>query len=76
MSMLGHSGHEHAGVGGFLTPRAGLVLIGFLIIGGALLFTEHRGRAGSADLDSAARLPADAPLHARQSRRTWIGLRD
>ena len=27
---------------GFLSSRAGLVLIGFLIIGGALLFTEHR----------------------------------
>jgi hypothetical protein len=27
---------------GFLFSRAGLVLIGFLIIGGALLFTEHR----------------------------------
>jgi len=26
----------------FITSRAGLVLIGFLIIGGALLFTEHR----------------------------------
>jgi Protein of unknown function (DUF2933) len=43
MSMHGHSGHEHAGVGSFLTPQAGLVLIGFLIIGGALPFTEHRG---------------------------------
>jgi hypothetical protein len=27
---------------GFLFSRAGLVLIGFVIIGGALLFTEHR----------------------------------
>ena len=27
---------------GFMFSRAGLVLIGFLIIGGALLFTEHR----------------------------------
>ena len=26
----------------FLASRAGLVLVGFLIIGGALLFTEHR----------------------------------
>jgi hypothetical protein len=26
----------------FLTSRAGLVMLGFLIIGGALLFTEHR----------------------------------
>jgi hypothetical protein len=43
MSMHGHSRYEHEGVGSLLTPRAGLVLIGFLIIGGALLFTEHRG---------------------------------
>jgi hypothetical protein len=27
---------------GFLATRTGLVLVGFLIIGGALLFTEHR----------------------------------
>jgi hypothetical protein len=28
--------------GSFLTSRTGLVLIGFIIIVGALLFTEHR----------------------------------
>jgi len=28
--------------GSFLTSRVGLVLLGFLVIGGALLFTEHR----------------------------------
>lgn len=28
--------------GGFLTSRAGLVFIGFALIAGALLFTEHR----------------------------------
>ena len=28
--------------GSFLMSRAGLVLLGFLIIAGALLFTEHR----------------------------------
>jgi hypothetical protein len=28
--------------GSLLTSRAGLVLLGFLVIGGALLFTEHR----------------------------------
>ena len=27
---------------GFLASPAGIVLLGFLIIGGALLFTEHR----------------------------------
>ncbi len=36
--------HEHRDQpqGGFLTSRAGLVLLGFLIIAGVLLFTEHR----------------------------------
>ena len=38
MSMQDHSGHQE----GFLKSRAGWVLIGFLIIAGALLFTEHR----------------------------------
>ena len=28
--------------GGFLTSRAGLAFIGFALIAGALLFTEHR----------------------------------
>jgi len=28
--------------GSFLMSRAGLVLLGFLVIAGALLFTEHR----------------------------------
>jgi len=36
---MGHSSHER---GGFLTSRAGLVMLGFLAIGGVLLFTEHR----------------------------------
>jgi len=36
--------HEHSDhrPKSFLLSRAGLVLIGFLIIAGALLFTEHR----------------------------------
>ena len=39
--------HEHADdkdqpQNGFLTSRAGLVLLGFLAIVGVLLFTEHR----------------------------------
>lgn len=38
-----HSSHQDiSGGGSFLTSRGGLVLIGFLIIAGALLFTEHR----------------------------------
>ena len=34
--------HEHKGAGPSVKSRAPLVLIGFLIIAGALLFTEHR----------------------------------
>ncbi|TIS89713.1 MAG: DUF2933 domain-containing protein [Mesorhizobium sp.] len=41
MSMQNHSNQEHP-QGSFLTSRAGLVLLGFLVIGGFLLFTEHR----------------------------------
>ena len=41
MSMHDHS-HDETPQGRFLTSRAGLVLIGFLIIAGGLLFTEHR----------------------------------
>ena len=33
---------SHSEGRGFLTSRAGLVLIAFLAIGGVLLFTEHR----------------------------------
>ena len=43
MSAQDHSHHqEHQEEGSFLTSRAGLVLIGFLVIAGTLLFTEHR----------------------------------
>ena len=42
MSLHDHSEHEEHPQRRFLSSRAGLVLIGFLIIGGALLFTEHR----------------------------------
>ncbi len=43
MSAQDHTGHqEHARESFSLKSRAGLVLIGFLIIAGALLFTEHR----------------------------------
>lgn len=42
MSLHEHSGHQDQPRGSFLTSRAGLVLLGFLVIAGALLFTEHR----------------------------------
>lgn len=41
MSLHDHTAHQD-GEHSFLSSRAGLVLIGFLIIGGVLLFTEHR----------------------------------
>jgi hypothetical protein len=40
--MHDHASGEGQPRGSFLTSRVGLVLIGFLIIAGALLFTEHR----------------------------------
>jgi hypothetical protein len=42
MSLRDHSAHQDHAQGSFLSSRAGLVLIAFLIIGGVLLFTEHR----------------------------------
>ena len=43
MSMQDHLGRQgHARAGMSMKPKAGLVLVGFLIIAGALLFTEHR----------------------------------
>jgi hypothetical protein len=43
MSMQDHSRSENeTEQSGFLTSRAGLVFIGFALIAGALLFTEHR----------------------------------
>jgi hypothetical protein len=43
MSVQDHFGnHEREGAGPSAKSRAPLVLIGFLIIAGALLFTEHR----------------------------------
>jgi hypothetical protein len=41
MSMHDHVDHE-CQQGSFLTSRAGLVMLGFLVIASALLFTEHR----------------------------------
>ena len=42
MSAQDNSLHEQPTQSGSTKSRAGLVLIGFLIIAGALLFTEHR----------------------------------
>jgi len=42
MSTHDRSEHEGQSRDNFLTSRAGLVLLGFLVIAGALLFTEHR----------------------------------
>jgi hypothetical protein len=42
MSMHDHSEHRDQPPASFLKSRAGLVLIGFIVIAGALLFTEHR----------------------------------
>lgn len=43
MSVQDRSGHQgHAPEGLSLKSRGWLVLIGFLVIAGALLFTEHR----------------------------------
>lgn len=43
MSMHDHSyDKDETPHGSFLTSRAGLVFIGFAVIAGALLFTEHR----------------------------------
>jgi hypothetical protein len=41
MSLQDHYNQDRP-QGSFLMSRAGLVLLGFLIIAGALLFTEHR----------------------------------
>lgn len=42
MTMHDHSGRRDEGSHSILNSRAGLVLLGFIIIAGALLFTEHR----------------------------------
>ena len=42
MPLHEHSSYRDRPRPSFLTSRAGLVLLGFLVIGGALLFTEHR----------------------------------
>lgn len=42
MSHHDHSHDQGRQQGNFLTSRATLVLLGFIVIAGALLFTEHR----------------------------------
>lgn len=42
MSMQDHFGHQEQAKGMSMRSKAGLVLVGFLLIAGALLFTEHR----------------------------------
>ncbi len=42
MSMHDHANHQERPQGSFLTSRAALVLLGFAVIAGALLLTEHR----------------------------------
>lgn len=40
--MHDHANHQDEPKGGLMTSKAGFVFLGFLVIGGALLFTEHR----------------------------------
>ena len=42
MSLPDYSRHEEQRKSGFAAPRTWFVLLGFLVIAGALLFTEHR----------------------------------
>ena len=42
MTHQDHSGQRPEDQGGFLTSRAGIALLGFIVIAGVLLFTEHR----------------------------------
>jgi hypothetical protein len=42
MSLHEHSHHDGERRGSFLTSRMGYVLLGFIVIAGVLLFTEHR----------------------------------
>lgn len=42
MPLHEHSDNQEQRRGSFLTSRAGLVMLSFLVIAGALLFTEHR----------------------------------
>lgn len=45
MSVQDHCGHQAAGTGMSMKSKVGIVLVGGLIIAGALLFTEHRAHA-------------------------------
>jgi hypothetical protein len=50
MSHHEHSDERSPEKEGWLTSRSGLVLLGFLVIAGALLFTEHRAHVLGASL--------------------------
>lgn len=72
MSSHEHSEHQGHPQGSFLASRAGLVLVGFLIIAGALLFTEHRAHVlGILIWLPLLACPIDAHFHARWSWWPW-----
>ena len=50
MSHHDHSVERSPEPRSFMSSRAGLVLVGFLVIAGALLFTEHRAHVLGASL--------------------------
>jgi hypothetical protein len=74
MSLHDHSGHHDQSQGGFLTSRTGLVLIGFVVIAGALLFTEHRAHVLGALIYAADRRPFDGRL-SEEIRNVAVGRR-
>ena len=60
---------EEKHMSSFLFSRAGLVLIGFMIIAGALpVYRAPRACVGCPHLASTSGVPADAHLHARRAR--------
>jgi hypothetical protein len=63
-----HDHFDNQGQSSFFTSPAGLVLIGFLIIAGALLFTEHRAHVLRRPA-TGARSARLAPFWWRSSRR-------
>ena len=74
MSPYDHSDqHEPAVRSNFLASRAGLVLLGFVLIAGALLFTEHRAHVlGCPRLAAPLSLPA-AASHLHQLVDDFVG---
>jgi hypothetical protein len=64
---MNHDRHEHAPMAG----RAKIGWIVFAVIAAFYLLSEHRAHfLGALPFPAAARLPADAPVHARRSRRS------